>query len=160
MASHYHCKRGHNDINNRIVAQVKGIGLVLQILKILEGGRSACLFVFGRHKLLCLWQQQIVVLGSAGRLLQLTSPPTRPPQPSNALIVLTLLISQSTTRCGRLAWRMPSLSWNATCFAQCVTYATMMTLLFRSLASFGLSFGRVIWTMGRALDAQVDLFLG
>jgi hypothetical protein len=158
MASRYHCGRGRDNTNNRIVAQVEGIGLVLQILKILEGGHSACLFVFRLHKF--LWQHQILVLGLAGRLLQLTFLPTRPPQLSNVLIVLTLLISQSTTRCGRSAWRMPSLSWNATCFAQGVTYATMTTLFFRSLASFGLSFGRVIWTMGSTLDARVDLFLG
>jgi hypothetical protein len=134
MASRYHSGRGRDDTNDRIVTQVEGIGLVLKILKFLEGGRSACLFVFGLHKL--LWQHRILVLGLAGQLLQLTSLPTRPPQLSNALIVLTLLISQLMTRCDRSAWRMPSLSWNVTCFAQCVTYATMTTLYFWSLAFF------------------------
>jgi hypothetical protein len=35
----------------------------------------------------------------------------------------------------------------------------MATLSFRSLVLFGLSFGPVIWTMGSALDAQVNLLL-
>ncbi len=158
MASHYHHGRGCDNANNHIIPQVEGIGLVLQILKILEGGHSACLFVFELHKL--LWQHRILVLELAGWLLKLTSLPTQPPQLSNMLIIPTLLISQSMTRCGRSAWRIPSLSWNTTCFVQCVTYATMMTLFFLSLASFGLSFGWVIWTMVSTLDAQVDLFLG
>jgi hypothetical protein len=51
MASRYHRGRGRDDTNNPVVTQVEGIGLVLQILKILEGGCSACLFVFGLHKL-------------------------------------------------------------------------------------------------------------
>jgi hypothetical protein len=52
MASRYHCGRGRNDTNDRVVAQVKGIGLVLQILKILEGGHGACL---------CFWAAETSV---------------------------------------------------------------------------------------------------
>jgi hypothetical protein len=71
VVSCYHEGGGHDKPIVLVVAQVKGIDLVLQILRILEGGRSACLFVFGQHK---LWRQHwnFIKLGLLAQVLQPT----------------------------------------------------------------------------------------
>ena len=52
VASRYHRGRGVDDTNDRVVAQVKGIGPVLPIL---EGGRRVCPWPSGLHKLRQHW---------------------------------------------------------------------------------------------------------
>ncbi len=71
MVSRYHKGGGHDEPIILVVAQVKGIGLVLQILRILEGGRSACLFVFGQHKLR-RQHWNFIMLGLLAQVLQPT----------------------------------------------------------------------------------------
>jgi hypothetical protein len=58
-----------------LVAQVEGIGPMLQIL---EGSRCAWLFVFGLHSL--LWQHWNYALGPGGHCFHHTSHPTQLPQ--------------------------------------------------------------------------------
>ncbi len=71
MVSRYHEEGRHDNPIVLVVTQVEGIGLVLQILRILEGGRSACLFVFGQRKL--WWQHwNFIVLGLLAQVLQPT----------------------------------------------------------------------------------------
>ena len=53
VASRYHRGRGVDDTNDRVVAQVEGIGPVLPIL---EGGHRVCHCSSGLHK---LWQHLI-----------------------------------------------------------------------------------------------------
>jgi hypothetical protein len=75
-----------------VVAQVNGIGLVLQILRILEGGRSACLFIFWQHKL--WWQHwNFIVLGLLAQVLQPTFLHTRLPPLSNLHTNFTSIVS-------------------------------------------------------------------
>ncbi len=57
-----------------ITARVRGVGPMLQRM---EGGRCACLFVFGLHSL--LWQNQNYALGPGGYCFHPTSHPTQLP---------------------------------------------------------------------------------
>ena len=98
MVSRYHKGGGHDEPIVFVVAQVEGIGLMLQILRILEGGRSACLFVFGQHKL----RQQhwnFIVLGLLAQILQPTLLLTRLPPLSNLHTISVLEGTQLQPSC-------------------------------------------------------------
>jgi hypothetical protein len=75
----YHKGGGLDETIVLIVARVEGISPVLPIL---EGGRCACLFVFGLHSL--LWQHRNYALGPGGHCFLPTSHPTQLPQLFNA----------------------------------------------------------------------------
>jgi hypothetical protein len=55
----YHKGGGLNKPIVIVVAQVEGIGLVLQILEILEGGRCVCTWPSGLHKLRQHWTYSV-----------------------------------------------------------------------------------------------------
>ncbi len=82
----YHKGGGLNKTIVLVVARVKGIGPVLPIL---EGGRCACLFVFGLHSL--LWQHRNYALGPGGHCFHPTSHPTQLPQLFKACTTPTLI---------------------------------------------------------------------
>ncbi len=71
----YHKGGGLNETIVLVVTRVEGIGPVLLIL---EGGRCACLFVFGLYSL--LWQHRNYALGPGGHCFHPTSHPTQLPQ--------------------------------------------------------------------------------
>ncbi len=79
MVCRYYKGGGLNKTIVLVVTRVKGIGPMLPIL---EGGRCACLFVFGLHSL--LWQHQNYALGLGGHCIHPTSHSTQLPKQFNA----------------------------------------------------------------------------
>jgi hypothetical protein len=86
MVCHYHKGGGLDKTIVLVVARVEGI---VPMLLILEGGRCACLFVFGLHSL--LWQHWNYALGPGGHCFYPTSHPTQLPQLFNACTAPTLI---------------------------------------------------------------------
>jgi hypothetical protein len=86
VVCHHHDGGKHGVKLVAVDARVRGFG---PMLRRTEGGRCACLFVFGLHSL--LWQHWNYALGPGGHCFHPTSHPTQPPQLFNTCTALTLI---------------------------------------------------------------------